>query len=291
MKFSKVVVVPKLSMVQIDMHRYGLNEVDLESKYKRDGKDVNRIFESHYKQMKSVDILKKRFPNTIYQREAFNHGVADEADLVIAAGGDEHFKYISHYIKSTPILGLNTDPERSRGELLENNIENKLEKLEKNEFEIKDETRIEALVNEIPFLPGISIYAIGRSDPFGNFRYRIEFKGKHDEHRITSGLIVYTGNGMTDWPKGAGRYLENVERLNPTERKIGWIVREPHDDYELMSGVIQEGEYLYIVCYKDNSTISADGIGEHIKPVESGYRIRFKISSTPLRHVRIDKIW
>jgi len=290
MKFSKIVVVPKMTMVQVDMNRYGLDETGLRSRYAADGKDAASIFESHDRQVKSIGLLRKRFPHAIYQREAFNQAVANEADLIIAAGGDDHFKYISHYVKDAPILGLNTDPERSRGELLENSVARALEKLDKDEFKIDDETRIRAeVVGRMPFFPSMSICAVGRSDPFGNFRYRIEFKNECDEHKITSGLIIYTGNGVTDWTKGAGRYLESVETFNPTEIKIGWVVREPHDDYRLMSGTVHEGENLSIVCYKDDSRISADGITEHIAHIGSGTRVRFGISPTPLRHVRIDK--
>lgn len=288
MKLSNIVVVPKLSMVQVDMHRYGLNETGLKAKYLEDGKDVDGIFESHERQMKSIDLLKKYFPHAICYREGFNQTVAENADLVIAAGGDDHLKYISHYMNSTPILGLNTDPKRSRGELLDESIELTLEKLERDDFNIRDETRIEALVNENPFLPGMSVYALARNDPFGNFRYAIEFKGENDEHKTTSGVIIYNGNGVTDWTQGAGRYLgEKLETFNPTEKKIGWVVREPHDEYKLLHGIISEGEELNIISYKDDSKICADGIGEHTKPVQSGDRVAFKIAEIPLRHVRM----
>jgi len=39
--------------------------------------------------------------------------VAHAADLVIAAGGDDHFKYVTHYLNATPVFGLNTDPSRA----------------------------------------------------------------------------------------------------------------------------------------------------------------------------------
>jgi hypothetical protein len=286
---QKVIVVPKLSMVEVDLHRYGLTEEELMRKYAADQKDVERIFESHYAQKAAVELLKERFPDGICYREGFNRHVAQSADLVIAAGGDDHFKYVTHYLNGTPILGLNTDPKRSRGELLEDNVKEALAKLEKGEFEIKQETRIEALLNGKVQLPAMSIYSVGRDeDSDGNFRYKIQANGSVVTHPVTSGIIVYAGNGTGDWAKGAGRYAGTaLPHLNPTEGNIAWVVREPNDTYELLYGIITEENTLTVTCHKDDSKATPDAIREHKIKLKSGDKLEFRASEVPLYHVRM----
>ncbi len=295
MRFSKPVVVLKLSTVQRDMNAYGLDEQGLWKKYINDGKNAADTFRSHERHMESAYLLRQRFPSAIFYHESFNRAVADDSDLVIAAGGDEHKKYVSHYVTNTPVLGLNTDPYPggSTGALLERDIELALEKLEKGEFEIHDETRIEAYAEvngcriAVPYL-GMSIFPLVRSDdPFGNVRYAIEFGGRREEHAITSGIILYTGNGFTDWTNGAGKYLGSLARFDPREKKIAWVVREPNGKYEMLHGVIHENEELAITCHKDHTVIAADGINEHSAELQSGHKAVFRISSLPLKNVRM----
>jgi len=49
-------VVPKLTMVQVDMHRYGIDELALRKKYLADGKDAERIFQGHQNQIASISL-------------------------------------------------------------------------------------------------------------------------------------------------------------------------------------------------------------------------------------------
>ncbi len=289
MDLSNIVIVPKLSMVQLDMHKYGFDEASLKCKYVSEGKDPDVIFDSHSRQLESVEKLRQRFPTAICYREGFSRDVADKASLVIAAGGDEHLKYVTHYVANTPILGLNTDPKRSRGELLEDNIDEALESLEKENFEIKEETRIEARVNQKPCMLGMSLFALRRfNDPFGNFRYKIIFNKEEEMHRITSGLLVYTGNGVDDWSRGAGKYLQkDYIELKAEDKKLAWVVNEPNGDYKMLTGLINEGEELNITCFKDDSAAAPDAIVEHKVKVDNGDRVSFRIAEVPLRKVKI----
>jgi len=290
MNLSNAIIVPKLTMVQVDMHRYVIDEDGLREKYKEEGKDVNGIFASQDNQLKAIENLRNYFePSQIIHREAFNKEVSKNADIIIAAGGDDHLKYISHYVDNVPILGINTDSGRSRGELLEDNIEDALTKLDKGEFEIEEQTRIEALVNGNSYLPAMSNYPLRRyPNTFGNFRYKIEFKGEFDQHKITTGIQAYTGNANEDWPRGAGKYLKKFLKFSSTEKKIAWVVHEPNGNFKLLSGLIKEGEELLVTCYKDGSAIAPDAIEEHMKLIQSGDKITFRIAQKPLKVVKVN---
>tara|TARA_Y100000310_G_C20642776_1_gene794906 strand:- start:341 stop:1228 length:888 start_codon:yes stop_codon:yes gene_type:complete len=293
MDLSKAVIIPKLTVVQLDMNGYVLDKTGLVKKYEHDKKDVNKLFGSHERQLKSIELLKKRFPNQILYREAFNKEVANNASIVIAAGGDDHLKYVSHYVTNTPLIGLNTDPLKSRGGLLEDNIEKALVALEDNKFEIVDETRIDALINGKLYIPAMATYNLRKyPNSFANFRYRIEFKGEEDEHDITTGISAYVGNGVGDWPRGAGKYLDKFHEFKSTDKIMSWVVHEGNDyyrpeGYKLLTGLAKPGEELCITSYKDHCAIAPDAVVEHIKVVNSGDQIVFRISDKSLKKVMI----
>ena len=283
---SNVLIVPRLSRVQIDMARYGVDEKGLEKIYAKRG-NAEQIFFNHMEHMSALDFLEKKFPGSLVSRDDFNESIASKASLVIAAGGDDHFKFISHFLKKTPIFGLNTNPKSSRGELLEKNTDAAVKNLESGKFRIIPETRIDAAINGRPLLPGTCIYALGCANPFGNFRHAVEFKKKKEEHRITSGILVYSGNGSKDWVAGAGRYLgKKIKFFKPAEKKLGWLVRESRADYNLLAGTIGEGEELKVIPLKDNSFISPDAVIEHKEEIQSRDVVIFRVSSTPLMRVR-----
>ncbi len=283
---SNVIIAPKLSRVQMDMVRYGVDEKGLRKIYTKRG-NAEQIFSNHTEHMRALDFLEKKIPGSLVSRDNFNESIASKASLVIAAGGDDHFKFISHFLKKTPILGLNTNPKSSKGELLEKNIHAAIKNLESGKFRIIPETRIDAAVNGRRLFDGTCIYALGSANPFGNFRYIVEFKKMKEEHRITSGILVYSGNGSKDWVAGAGRYLgKKIKFFKPAEKKLGWLVRESRADYNLLAGTIEEGEELKIIPLKDNSFISPDAVIEQKEKIQSGDVVIFRISPLPLLRVR-----
>ena len=71
------------------------------------------------------------------------------------------------------------------------------------------------------------------------------------------------------------------------EKRLGWIVREPRDDYDLLHGSFGAGENLTIISHKDDSKIAPDAIKEHKGLIKSGDRIILRVADSPLRHLKI----
>ena len=71
--------------------------------------------------------------------------------LVIVIGGDDHFKRVSHSIPpGVKIMGLNSDPVRSRGALLSQaaeNLEGMVQDLERGCYEVELWSRLAVAVN------------------------------------------------------------------------------------------------------------------------------------------------
>lgn len=283
---ENIAVVVKRSVVEVDMQKFSLDEKGLRERYSAEKKPVERFFGSHFRQLRSRELLYKLFPEKVHFREVLTLEFVASKDLIVAAGGDDHLKYVTHYVNSVPVLGLNTDPVRSRGELLEDDIARAVRQLEAGNYTIEDQTRIGCVVNGIPHMVAMSNYPVKRyTNPFGNYRHEVEFKGKKTEHSVTTGISAFTGNGMNDWPKGAGRYAATKPVLSPTDRSIGWIVHEPQELYDLHTGLVVPGEELVITCYKDDSCLAPDAVVEHLMQIKSGDVIKFRVSDNPLRKI------
>ncbi|NOZ81201.1 MAG: hypothetical protein GXP63_06025 [DPANN group archaeon] len=286
---KKILIVPKLSMVLADMHRYVIDYETLLEKYHQEMKSASYLIEHHRNQIRSLEVLRNVLPEATWlSREQFNAMEAEKADLIISAGGDDHLKYLSHYVKDTPIIGLNSDPKKSVGALLESDIEETVRKLLDDDFQIHKETRITARIGIETYVNALSLYNLMMNNPDDNCRFIILDNGKHEVISISTGIQFYNGNATEDWSKGAGKYLGDRRTIfRPTERRIGYIIREPHDDYAHNHGVLEEGEVLIIRCEKDNNRISPDGIKEHYKLTNRGEEVFFSISDQPLHRVRL----
>src|SRR4051812_18365737 len=102
MDFSQIIIAPKLSKYEWDMHRYHLTPSQLLVKYKREGVDVTRIMTSHKRQKQSLKAVEKIFKNSTFLcRKELTRTVVLRAKLVISLGGDNHFQYVSHFVDNT----------------------------------------------------------------------------------------------------------------------------------------------------------------------------------------------
>ena len=131
-------------------------------------------------------------------------------DMVISIGGDGTALSASHYIKNTPILIVNKNPDKSMGALSTisiNKLNGKLHEIlknSKNGLETEKLERIQVRVNNKPikeialndiFLANEKAYLISK--------YEIKY-GNKSEKQFSSGLIFSTGTGSTAWFKSAG---------------------------------------------------------------------------------------
>lgn len=271
-----VLVVTKLSKVQYDMKRFNLPFDKLRSLYEEGGEDAERIFESHNRQQAAYSELEGLLsPSQIIGRDAISPSLAAKAGLVIAFGGDNHFQHVSHFLRDTPILGVNSDPLTSHGALLSDSIttlETTLKKLTSGEYTLEPWTRLQLEVGGVRLPPAVADIFIGeekrvlmsrhtvqkfRADEYG------EFKAETDPvEQKCSGVIVATGAGSSGWYlTAAGPVASSPMPFSPCEERARFAATEVsktrQHDKALLFGEIKPDELLVFTSLNRNRGIAS----------------------------------
>lgn len=193
--------------------------------------------------------------------------------LLIVVGGDDHFKRISQSVPpGVMIMGLNSDPVRSRGALLSANATDLgvlVQDLERGLYEVEEWGRLALSINGTSIGAATADLILGKADFRLMSRHELTHNGTTVEHR-SSGLLVSSGAGSTGWFSSAGMYLGAGSRVFPrTAQYLRWELREPSVDIvdnqpvlpPLCEGTLNLGEVLTVLS-RNNSDgiISRDSI-------------------------------
>lgn len=250
-----------------------------------DTPDAQRIRRSHDTQHQTIDsivsILTKHDVsyNLVYRAElkVFNElGIAEADDscgtdgreLVISVGGDGTFLEVSHYVKDTPLLGVNSDSETSTGFFCCSNANNfeyfldnindtkkiKRTRLARMELNLGGKVLPERVLNDI---------LVAHENPAANTRCRVRVYDDVIEHK-GSGILVCTPAGSSAWMYNengtlldlSASHFEYIERgvrnaqphfaeelrVTSLTRKLGIFVDGPHLKYNFPLG-----KELYVI--------------------------------------------
>ena len=178
--------------------------------------DIEVMRKSHDSQKKA---LEKVLDNL--EKNGIDHSVIYRADLekirdkdlVVSVGGDGTFLEVSHYVKGTPVLGVNSDPMNSVGYYCCFDADNFYKAFDSPKSRLN---RLEILINgdkiEEPIL---NDFLFAHPNPASTTRYKIN----GEEHK-NSGLLVATAAGSTAWI-----YQENGTVLGSEDNKIQYLNR------------------------------------------------------------------
>ncbi|KAK0154124.1 NAD kinase 2, mitochondrial [Merluccius polli] len=148
-KPSKVAVVTKTTRYEFEQQRYrfaGLSEVDLKQLLAMKGSSYSGLLERHNIHTRNVEhivksLKKKGIEVRVVRRGEYDEEVVRWADAIISAGGDGTMLLVASKVfsKEKPIVGVNTDPERSEGHLClpvcyTHAFSEALERLQRGEF-------------------------------------------------------------------------------------------------------------------------------------------------------------
>ena len=170
-------------------------------------------------------------------------------DLVICDGGDGTFLEASHYITGVPMLGVNSDTERSTGFYCcfdSTNFEYAVKHLE--ELPRSTARRLRIVHNNEP-IPEFVLNDLlfTHEDPGGGARYELSVDGsRRTRWAGNSGLLVCTPSGYTGWvAKFGGEFLPLNSGLLQYHHRDLRFGEEPHlahrlDVYSLTRGGIME---------------------------------------------------
>ncbi|KAL0965686.1 hypothetical protein UPYG_G00284460 [Umbra pygmaea] len=126
-KPAKVAVVTKMTRYEFEQQRYRfseLSEEDLKHLLALKGSSYLGLLERHNIHTRNVEHIVKSLQNEGIEVHVVKRGEYDEetvswADAIVSAGGDGTMLLVSSKVfnKDQPVLGVNTDPERSEGHL------------------------------------------------------------------------------------------------------------------------------------------------------------------------------
>uniref|UniRef100_A0AAX7US70 NAD kinase 2, mitochondrial n=1 Tax=Astatotilapia calliptera TaxID=8154 RepID=A0AAX7US70_ASTCA len=125
-KPEKVAVVTKTTRYEFEQQRYryaGVSEEDLKQLLAMKGSSYNGLLERHNIHTSNVEHIVKSLREGItvqvVKRGEYNEDVVRWADTIISAGGDGTMLLVASKVfsKDKPVVGVNTDPERSEGHL------------------------------------------------------------------------------------------------------------------------------------------------------------------------------
>ncbi|XP_069370288.1 NAD kinase 2, mitochondrial isoform X2 [Paralichthys olivaceus] len=126
-KPEKVAVVTKTTRYEFEQQRYqyaGLSEEDLRQLLAMKGSSYTGLLERHNIHTNNVEHIVKSLRSEgidvrVVKRGEYDEEVVRWADAIISAGGDGTMLLVASKVlsKDKPVVGVNTDPERSEGHL------------------------------------------------------------------------------------------------------------------------------------------------------------------------------
>ncbi|XP_042307316.1 NAD kinase 2, mitochondrial isoform X3 [Sceloporus undulatus] len=124
---SRVVVVAKTTRYEFEQQRYrcaGLSEEDLKQLLALKGSNYSGLLERHRIHTKNVDhvvdsLRNEKIEVRLVKRREYDEETVRWADAIVAAGGDGTMLLAASKVfdQLKPVIGINTDPDRSEGHL------------------------------------------------------------------------------------------------------------------------------------------------------------------------------
>ncbi len=193
-------------------------------KYIQDHKD--EVIETHNAQIETREKTLDKLDELGIKHDYIYRGLLKDLneselkrDYIFSIGGDGTFLETSHYVNSTPILGINANPKTSYGHYcLANptNLDNIIENLEKQEIIAVKRLSIKINNNEIKE-QALNDVLFAHESPAATTKYRIE---GYDQLLKNSGLLISTPMGSSAWI-----YQEGGEIMQKTANKFQYLFR------------------------------------------------------------------
>lgn len=289
----EIVIARRWSKLEWEMNQKGVSQGELLAHYEAMGL-YERKWLSHLEQLKSFELIRNALPGSrITVGEEIKKADFADAKLVVALGGDGHFSFVSHFVDSQYIVGVNADPgpRGSTGAILSFTPETFvkfLPRIKAGEFTPEYWTRLQIVLNGQEIAPNaISDVYIGARLSVDMSRYVLKF-GEQEEEEKTSGLLVSTGTGSTGWHRKAHLTQQRESGVfSRNEIKAKFIAREepgePFNDYSLVRGELYPGEELVVHSYIDDAVVSPDSYRGLMYDFPAGSIVKVRVSEKPLK--------
>ena len=272
---DEILVVTKMSKFEREKLATNLSDEDLVARYNAVGESGLRILAAHLHHQEAIATCARELrPEQVVPLEVLKDlELSGRFKVIIALGGDDFFKLITHHNKgSLPILGVNSDPSSSVGALLPITIAElpeALQRLERGDYRSEPWTRLSLRVNGVECGSAINDLVLGKRDFRLTSRHELEYRGQKVTQR-SSGILISTGVGSTGWYASAGLYLGQQDRSFPkTARFARFELREPSVTItevdgtrvtqlpQFVEGPLEEGEVLRVTSLNDDEGLAS----------------------------------
>jgi NAD+ kinase len=212
-------------------------------------------------------------------------------DLVLSVGGDGTFLEVARYASDLPILGVNSDPERSTAFFCAANshtIRPHLEALMAGKVGEVRLARMQVTINDclLPYY-ALNDLLVAHANPAAMTSYTLHV-GSVSEPQRSSGLWIATAAGSTAAIRAAGGRI-----LPLRSRKLQYLVREPYNGdrgscrYRLRKGIVGPETPLVVTSRTRRGRLFMDG--PHLRfSLGLGAVLTVTTAATPLRVLGLD---
>jgi NAD+ kinase len=209
-----------------------------------------------------------------------DHESGREYDLVVSVGGDGTLLDVSHCVRKTPMLGVNSSPDMSVGHFCATDadgFEATLNRWVSGDIFIARLNRLQVSVNgkQIP-TPVLNEMLYAHTVPGGVSRYVLRC-GNVEEVQKSSGIWIATAAGSTAAIRSAGGTIMEAE-----DTRLQYIVREPYQwagTYSLLQGMSEVP--LEIMSKMRTAALYLDGHRHQIE-ISLGSRVVVATHPNPL---------
>lgn len=212
-------------------------------------------------------------------------------DIVVVLGQDGLVANVAKYLDGQPVIGLNPEPERFPGVLV-NHPPEALADLcadlvaQRAVFEAR--TMASARLDDGQELLALNEIFVGHRS-HQSARYELAV-GERREHQSSSGLIAATGTGATGWAMSINRERAHPLPLPaPTASALAWFVREawasPTTHTTLTGGLLDAAATLGVTNFGGDGVVFGDGIESDRLELDWGQRVTIRAAERRLRLV------
>lgn len=222
------------------------------------------IYKSTLDKVKEI-LRKYRIGYNLADRDKLKYEQFQKRDLIIAVGGDGTFLRAAQFVSNQLMLGVNADVSTKEGFFMssdKNNFEAVIDRILKNEINIKKFPRLEARIdNKKIATPSLNEFFIGPKKAYHAAKYIIEIGGRKERQK-SSGVLVTTPAGSYAWARAC-----NTKPMNLNTKNFQFVVREPYEgkvfrNYKLKKGILKPSQKVSIESEMLDGVIVADSVGK-----------------------------
>ncbi|XP_062509669.1 NAD kinase 2, mitochondrial-like [Corticium candelabrum] len=229
----RILVLHKLTRYEFERRRHrATSPRDLRELLAARGSSFDGLYHRynvHRKSLREItDFLsERRIKTRIMQIPNVSEEDVQWADALLSAGGDGNMLFSASKIRNSekPLIGINTDPEWSQGQLCvrrrqDSSITNDLDMIFSGYFRWKFRQRIHVtlsgsnstdLASHQSVLPLLSLNEVfmGECDPFRTSYFEVSIDGSVRHKQKSSGMVACTGSGSSAWAYNISRVTED----------------------------------------------------------------------------------